>query len=93
MKNFLYRVRRKESPFLTRREKFKNEFLRRVVPREKIHVSRETFPYYIHENTKNILVECVVSHLKHKLTAFHGARLTSLSGRILLQSVPSTKLY
>ena len=67
--------------------------MRRVVPREKIHVFWETFPYYIHENTKNILVECVASHLKHKLTAFYGARLTSSSGRILLQSVPSTKLY
>ncbi|XVE92899.1 hypothetical protein REPUB_Repub01dG0143300 [Reevesia pubescens] len=86
--------KKKESPFLTRREKFKNEFLRRVVPWEKIHVSWETFPYYIHENTKNILVECVASHLKHKkLTASYGARLTSSSGRILLQSVPGTELY
>lgn len=39
--------KKKESPFLTRREKFKNEFLRRVVPWQKIHVSWETFPYYI----------------------------------------------
>lgn len=39
--------KKKESPFLTRHEKFKNEFLRRVVPWEKIHVSWETFPYYI----------------------------------------------
>ncbi|XWS54330.1 hypothetical protein CRYUN_Cryun10bG0080700 [Craigia yunnanensis] len=86
--------KKKESPFLTRREKFKNEFMRRVVPWEKIHVSWETFPYYIRENTKNILVECVVSHLKHKeLTASYGARLTSSSGRILLQSVPGTELY
>ncbi|XP_022725142.1 uncharacterized protein LOC111281759 isoform X2 [Durio zibethinus] len=86
--------KKKESPFLTRREKFKNEFLRRVVPWEKIHVSWETFPYHIHENTKNILVECVASHLKHKkLTASYGARLTSSSGRILLQSVPGTELY
>ncbi|XWS68494.1 hypothetical protein CRYUN_Cryun04dG0095400 [Craigia yunnanensis] len=86
--------KKKESPFLTRREKFKNEFLRRVVPWEKIHVSWETFPYYIHENTKNILVECVASHLKHKkLTGSYGARLTSSSGRILLQSVPGTELY
>ena len=40
-------TRKKESPFLTRRDKFKNEFLRRVVPWEKITVSWETFPYYI----------------------------------------------
>ncbi|MBA0834458.1 hypothetical protein Goarm_006811, partial [Gossypium armourianum] len=86
--------KKKESPFLTRREKFKNEFLRRVLPWQKIHVSWETFPYYIHENTKNILVECVASNLKHKeLSASYGARLPSSSGRILLQSVPGTELY
>ena len=52
------------------------------------------FFFLCSENTKNILVECVASHLKHKkLTASYGARLTSSSGRILLQSVPSTKLY
>lgn len=39
--------RKKESPFLCRREKLKNEFLRRVVPWEKITVSWETFPYHI----------------------------------------------
>ncbi|GFZ15710.1 P-loop containing nucleoside triphosphate hydrolases superfamily protein [Actinidia rufa] len=84
----------KESPFLTRREKFKNEFLRRVVPWEKITVSWETFPYYIHEHTKKLLVECASSHLKHKkFTTAYGARLTSSSGRILLQSVPGTELY
>ncbi|TXG56898.1 hypothetical protein EZV62_018211 [Acer yangbiense] len=86
--------KKRESPFLTRREKFKNEFLRRVVPWEKINISWETFPYYIHEHSKNLLVECTASHLKHKkFTANYGARLTSSSGRILLQSVPGTELY
>lgn len=39
--------KKKESPFLTRRERFKNEFLRRIVPWEKISVSWDTFPYYL----------------------------------------------
>ncbi|KAL5761348.1 hypothetical protein ACOSP7_017612 [Xanthoceras sorbifolium] len=86
--------KKKESPFLTRREKFKNEFLRRVVPWEKINISWETFPYYIHEHSKNLLVECTASHLRHKkFTASYGARLASSSGRILLQSVPGTELF
>ncbi|KAL5554245.1 hypothetical protein UlMin_041646 [Ulmus minor] len=86
--------RKKESPFSTTCDKFKNEFLRRVVPWEKITVSWETFPYHIHEHTKNLLVECAASHLKHKrFTAAYGARLTSSSGRILLQSAPGTELY
>ncbi|KAF7808205.1 Protein MSP1 isoform A [Senna tora] len=86
--------KRRESPFLSRRDKFKNEFLRRVVPWEKINISWDTFPYYIHENTKNLLVECVASHLRHKkCTSSYGARLSSSGGRILLQSIPGTELY
>ncbi|XP_038701334.1 uncharacterized protein LOC119998167 isoform X2 [Tripterygium wilfordii] len=86
--------KKKESPFLTRREKFKNEFLRRVVPWEKIDVSWESFPYYINEHAKSLLVECTASHLKHKkFTTSYGARLASSSGRILLQSCPGSELY
>ncbi|XP_061990300.1 uncharacterized protein LOC133708791 isoform X2 [Rosa rugosa] len=86
--------KKKESPFLTRREKFKNEFLWRVVPWEKITVSWETFPYHIDEPTKNLLMECAAAHLKHKkFTSTYGSRLTSSSGRILLQSAPGTELY
>ncbi|KAE8022974.1 hypothetical protein FH972_008733 [Carpinus fangiana] len=86
--------KKRESPFLTRREKFRNEFSRRIVPWEKISVSWDMFPYHIHEHTKNILVECASSHLKHKkFTSSYGSRLTSSSGRILLQSMPGTELY
>ncbi|KAL0356069.1 UNVERIFIED_CONTAM: Spastin [Sesamum radiatum] len=86
--------KKKESPFLSRRERFRNEFLRRVVPWEKITVSWITFPYYLHDHTKKLLVECAASHLKHKkFTTDYGGRLTSSSGRILLQSIPGTELY
>ncbi|EYU42577.1 hypothetical protein ABFS82_09G021800 [Erythranthe guttata] len=86
--------KKKESPFLTRRERFKNEFLRRIVPCEKMTVSWDTFPYYLHEHTKNLLLECTASHLKHnKFTTDYGRSLTSSSGRILLQSIPGTELY
>lgn len=41
------------------------------------------------EHTKNMLVECAASHLKHKdFAAAYGSGLTSSSGRILLQSIP-----
>lgn len=39
--------KKKESPFMPRQERYKNEFLRRIVPWEKITVSWDTFPYYI----------------------------------------------
>ncbi|XP_073139923.1 uncharacterized protein [Henckelia pumila] len=86
--------KKKESPFLPRRERFRNEFLRRIVPWEKISLSWDTFPYYIHEHSKNLLVECAASHLKNKkFTTAYGGRLSSSSGRILLQSIPGTELY
>ncbi|KAL2329131.1 hypothetical protein Fmac_022558 [Flemingia macrophylla] len=86
--------KKRESPFLTRRDKFKNEFLRRIIPWEKINISWDTFPYHIHEHSKNLLVECAASHLRHnKFASSFGTRLPSSSGRILLQSVPGTELY
>ncbi|KAJ0988347.1 hypothetical protein J5N97_006703 [Dioscorea zingiberensis] len=91
---FFINNKKKESPFLTKRDRFKNEFLRRVIPWEKITVSWETFPYFIHDHTKKLLVECAASHLKHKsFTSSYGSRLPSSSGRILLQSIPGTELY
>lgn len=87
-------IKAKVSPFLPMRQRFKNEFLRRVVPWEKITISLKSFPYYINELTKNLLVECVASHLRQRnFTSSYGARLASSSGRILLQSMPGTELY
>ncbi|XP_020696627.1 uncharacterized protein LOC110109771 [Dendrobium catenatum] len=84
----------KESPVLPMRQRFKNEFLRRVVPWEKITVSWKSFPYHINEHTKNLLVECAASHLRQRNFALsYGARLASSSGRILLQSMAGTELY
>ncbi|CAL0304306.1 unnamed protein product [Lupinus luteus] len=86
--------KKRESPFLTRRDRFKNEFIRRIVPWEKINISWDTFPYHINEHTKNLLVECAASHLRHnKFASSFGTHLTSSSGRILLQSIPGTELY
>ncbi|KAJ0234551.1 p-loop containing nucleoside triphosphate hydrolases superfamily protein [Hirschfeldia incana] len=85
---------KKESPFLNKRERLKNEFSRRIQPWETIQLSFESFPYYLHEHTKDTLVECVSSHIKQRnVASTYGARLDSSSGRILLQSVPGTELY
>ena len=39
--------RKRESPFLTKKERFKNEFVRRLIPWENITVSLNKFPYYL----------------------------------------------
>ncbi|RLM79518.1 uncharacterized protein C2845_PM12G27110 [Panicum miliaceum] len=91
---FLTGCKRRESPFLTRRERFRSEFLRRVVPWEKGALSWQNFPYYVNEKARQMLSECVASHLRHKgVTSEYGSRLESSGGRILLQSSPGTELY
>ncbi|XP_040376870.1 uncharacterized protein LOC102705413 isoform X2 [Oryza brachyantha] len=91
---FLTDCKRRESPFLTRRERFRNEFLRRVVPWEKGNLTWQNFPYYVNENARQLLSECTASHLRHKgVTSEYGSRLQSSGGRILLQSLPGTELY
>jgi len=44
---FVTGCRRRESPFLTKRERFRDQFLRRVVPWEKATLSWRSFPYYV----------------------------------------------
>ncbi|KAK3132008.1 hypothetical protein QOZ80_6AG0514530 [Eleusine coracana subsp. coracana] len=91
---FLTGSKRREPTFLTKRQRFRNEFLRRVVSWDKTGVSWNSFPYYVDENARQLLSECVASHLRHKdVTAEYGSGLQSSSERILLHSSPGTELY
>jgi hypothetical protein len=44
---FLTGCKRRESPFLTKRDRFRKEFLRRAVPWDKTGISWNSFPYYV----------------------------------------------
>jgi hypothetical protein len=44
---FVSGCKQRESPFLTKRERFRNKFLRRLVPWEKASLSWQNFPYYV----------------------------------------------
>ncbi|CAM0913646.1 unnamed protein product [Alopecurus aequalis] len=91
---FLTGCKRRESSFLTKRQRFRNEFLRRIVPWEKSSLTWSNFPYYVDKNARQLLTECVASHLRNKdATLEYGSRLQSSGGRILLQSLPGTELY
>uniref|UniRef100_A0A0E0DZC2 AAA+ ATPase domain-containing protein n=1 Tax=Oryza meridionalis TaxID=40149 RepID=A0A0E0DZC2_9ORYZ len=91
---FVTGCRRRESPFLTKRERFRDQFLRRVVPWEKTTLSWRSFPYYVDEDARQLLRDCVAAHLRHKDIALeYGSRLQSSGGRILLQSLSGTELY
>ncbi|CAL5052000.1 unnamed protein product [Urochloa decumbens] len=91
---FLTGCKRRESPFLTRRDRFRNEFLRRAVPWDKTGVSWNSFPYYVDQNVRQLLSECVAAQLRRRDVALeYGSGLQSASGRILLQSLTGTELY
>ncbi|XP_047319585.1 uncharacterized protein LOC124923662 [Impatiens glandulifera] len=79
--------RDQESPNLTNRQIFAKEFRRRIIPWDKLTVSWANFPYYICKYSKEVLVECVISYMKHDKFA------TASKRRILLQSVSGTDLY
>ncbi|KAH6758327.1 hypothetical protein C2S51_018562 [Perilla frutescens var. frutescens] len=80
-------------PMSPRGARFKEEFLSKIVPWEKLTASLDNFPQYIQENTKTLLMECVASHLKQKKLRKNRGHFTSSSERILLQSIPGTELY
>lgn len=89
-----FQTKKRESPFLSKKSKFRKEILRRLVPWQNINVSWEMFPYFLEGHLKDTLKECAMAHLKrHKFAAHYGSRLSSSSCRILLQSIPGTELY
>ncbi|KAL6541441.1 hypothetical protein OROGR_010927 [Orobanche gracilis] len=75
----------KSSP---RAARLREELLSKIVPWEKITVpSLDKFPYYIDQHSKNLLLECVASHMKHhELRKYRGV-FQSSGQRILLKSI------
>ncbi|EYU17673.1 hypothetical protein MIMGU_mgv1a000943mg [Erythranthe guttata] len=86
-------TKKDEAPILTRVERYRDEFLKRIVPWEEITDSWDNFPYDINERTKSLLSECLIPRLKKDLKRDYSGRLASSSGRIMLQSIPGTVLY
>ncbi|CAA7037286.1 unnamed protein product [Microthlaspi erraticum] len=64
-----------------------------IVEGKRLEVSFENFPYYLSENTKNILIAVSHIHLKRKEYAKYGTDLTTLNPRILLSSPSGSEIY
>ncbi|XP_044486985.1 uncharacterized protein LOC123212027 isoform X4 [Mangifera indica] len=77
--------------------------LRCAVFREDIHAgildganlqeSFESFPYYLSENTKNVLIAASYIHLKHKEHVKYTSDLTTVNPRILLSGPAGSEIY
>ncbi|KAL6533415.1 hypothetical protein OROMI_027527 [Orobanche minor] len=81
----------KSSP---RAARLREELLSKIVPWEKITVpSLDNFPYYIDQHSKNILMECVASHMKHRQLRKYRGVFRSSGQRILLRSIRGTETY
>ncbi|KAI5065916.1 hypothetical protein GOP47_0018540 [Adiantum capillus-veneris] len=60
---------------------------------ENIRDTLDDFPYYLHKNTRDLLLDCVAVRVKkHKFSRF-GENLPNTSHLILLQGQPGTELY
>ncbi|KAH9299136.1 hypothetical protein KI387_030818, partial [Taxus chinensis] len=56
-------------------------------------VTFDNFPYYLGQNTKCLLIESTIIHLKHKAFANHTIELHNRSPRLLLSGPAGTEIY
>ncbi|KAK7344436.1 hypothetical protein VNO77_14034 [Canavalia gladiata] len=77
----------------TRRQAFKDSLQQRILKAENIDVSFETFPYFLSDTTKNVLISSTFIHLKCNGFGKYGLDLPSVSPRILLSGPAGSEIY
>lgn len=72
---------------------FKEDVHAAVLDGKELEVSFDNFPYYLSENTKNVLIAACFIHLKYKEHAKYTADLTTINPRILLSGPAGSEIY
>ncbi|XP_028767336.1 uncharacterized protein LOC114725039 isoform X2 [Neltuma alba] len=72
---------------------FKEDVHAAILDGKDMKVSFDNFPYYLSENTKNVLVAACFIHLKHKEHAKYTTDLTTINPRILLSGPAGSEIY
>ncbi|KAG6683990.1 hypothetical protein I3842_12G040500 [Carya illinoinensis] len=72
---------------------FREDVRAGIVDGRHIDVSFDKFPYYLSENTKNVLIAASFIHLKHKEHAKYTSELTTVNPRILLSGPAGSEIY
>ncbi|OWM90583.1 uncharacterized protein LOC116187611 isoform X2 [Punica granatum] len=72
---------------------FKQEIQAGILDGRDIEVSFDNFPYYLSENTKNVLIAASFIHLKHGEHAKYTSDLTTVNPRILLSGPAGSEIY
>ncbi|XP_021287231.1 LOW QUALITY PROTEIN: uncharacterized protein LOC110418751 [Herrania umbratica] len=72
---------------------FKEDIHAGILDGRTLEVSFDNFPYYLSENTKNVLIAASFIHLKHKEHAKYTSELTTVNPRILLSGPAGSEIY
>ncbi|TKW02253.1 hypothetical protein SEVIR_8G234200v4 [Setaria viridis] len=77
----------------SRCQAFKDGMKQGIISPSDIDVTFETFPYYLSENTKNVLLSCAFIHLEKKEFIKQFAEISSINQRILLSGPAGSEIY
>ncbi|XP_059644687.1 uncharacterized protein LOC132286377 isoform X2 [Cornus florida] len=72
---------------------FKEDIHAGILDGRDIEVSFDDFPYYLSENTKNVLISASYIHLKHKEQVKYTSELPTVNPRILLSGPAGSEIY
>ncbi|KAK4370787.1 hypothetical protein RND71_010262 [Anisodus tanguticus] len=72
---------------------FKEEIHAAIIDGQDIEVSFNDFPYYLSENTKNVLIAASYIHLKHREQVKYTSELPAVNSRILLSGPAGSEIY
>uniref|UniRef100_A0A2P2LWR9 Uncharacterized protein LOC8266316 isoform X2 n=1 Tax=Rhizophora mucronata TaxID=61149 RepID=A0A2P2LWR9_RHIMU len=64
-----------------------------ILDGQSLQVSFDNFPYYLSENTRNVLIAASFIHLKHKEHAKYTSELSTVNPRILLSGPAGSEIY
>ncbi|ESR57534.1 hypothetical protein CICLE_v10018538mg [Citrus x clementina] len=76
-----------------RRQAFKDSLQEGILGPENIEVSFESFPYYLSDTTKNVLIASTYVHLKCNNFAKYASDLPTMCPRILLSGPAGSEIY
>ncbi|KAM5564008.1 hypothetical protein ABKV19_018565 [Rosa sericea] len=84
-----------DTPILlsTRRQAFRDKLQQGIINPNDIEVTFESFPYYLSDTTKNVLIASIHIHLKCNKFAKYASDLPTGSPRILLSGPAGSEIY
>ncbi|KAI3919160.1 hypothetical protein MKW92_031699 [Papaver armeniacum] len=77
----------------SQRQVLKNSFRQQILSSDGLEVSFESFPYYLSENTKKVLIAPALLHLKRSNFLKYSWGLPTLSSQILLSGPADSEIY